>query len=126
MPSPTVLHLPFPPSVNRIWRISMKGKRPSVYLDKKYEAWKRECDGLLMAMRPRPRVPGHFSAVIHLDERRRRTNTDADNRIKPVLDWLQRAGVIDNDALADDVTAYWADTTDGCTVALFPLAMEAA
>lgn len=125
MTAPVVIDLPFPPSVNAIWRstVSKKGK-PQVYLNPAYKAWKRECDGILMATRPRPRVRGHFSAVIHLAEKRRRKNTDADNRIKGVLDWLQRAGVIDNDALADEVAVYWADTTDGCSVFLFQLSLN--
>ena len=35
----TVLDLPAPPSVNKIWRVGTGGR---VYLDPKYVAWKRE------------------------------------------------------------------------------------
>ncbi len=113
--------LPYPPSVNRIWR---QGKKPGhVYLDPKYRAWKREAGLMIMAQRrEQGRVSGHFKAFISLAERRRRKNTDVDNRLKAVLDALQAGGVIENDALCDEVGGVWADTTDGCSVSLFEVA----
>ncbi len=113
------LSLPFPPSVNRIWR-SRRGHngKPTFYLDRRYETWKRVCDNLLMATRPRPRVTGPFTISITLHEAKRRG--DADNRVKAVLDWLQRGGVIENDSLADTVSISWGYAPEGCCVRIYP------
>lgn len=112
------INLPFPPSVNRIWRsrTGANGK-PAYYLDKRYATWKRVCDNTLMATRPRPQVRGHFTASITLSDTKRRG--DADNRAKAILDWLQSAGVIENDSLADAVSIGWGYAPEGCCVRLY-------
>lgn len=117
----THVFLPFPPSVNSIWRRGKNPRtgRPVVYLDKKYKAWKAEADALLLTQKPLKAVQGHFDAIITLDERRRRA--DADNLIKVILDFLQRAELIENDRLCDRITAFWGDTTRyGCDVSIAP------
>lgn len=113
------INLPWPPSVNRIWR---QGKRKgSVYLDPKYKAWRDEADKVIMASRSQigPMITGRFTAFITLDETMRRKNTDADNRTKCVLDALQRMRVIENDALADRVDVSWGAAA-GVRVSIFP------
>lgn len=120
-----VINLPFPPSVNRIWR-SRRGHngKPTFYLDRRYETWKRACDNLLMMHRREWRpIAGRFSAIIILSEGRRRG--DADNRVKGVLDWLQRANLIENDSLADSVTVRWGYAPEGCRVHLTPVLVRA-
>lgn len=111
------LSWPMPPSVNRIWR-SRRGSngKPSFYLDRRYETWKRVVDNLVMATRPRPRITGHFTVSITLNEGKRRG--DADNRAKVILDALQRCAIIENDKLADSVLVRWGYAPEGCRVDL--------
>lgn len=112
------LALPMPPSVNAIWR-SRRGHngKPSFYLDRRYEIWKRACDNLVLAMgKHKPKVKGRFAVIITLNEAKRRG--DADNRAKATMDFLQRAGVIENDKLADSVTIKWGYAPEGCRVEL--------
>lgn len=113
------LELPFPPSTNRLWR---RGKRPgSIYLDPKYKAWRNEADLKIIQARREGlcRVAGRFTASIVLDKRRRRGKVDCDNRIKAVLDALQRMLVIDDDSMADKVTVEWGEAT-GVKVTVMP------
>lgn len=120
------LALPFPPSLNRIWRtrVGHNGK-PQVYLDRRYETWKRHCDNLCMATgwHKKP-LHGAFTVIITLDSRHRRG--DADNRVKAPLDWLQRAGIIDNDRKADSCTVRWGYAPEGCRIELFAAQERAA
>ena len=119
------LSLPFPPSLNRIWR-SRRGAngKPTYYLDRRYETWKRVCDNIIMATRPRPKVAGHFDITITLHDAKRRG--DADNRAKGVLDVLQRAGVIENDSKADHVSIGWGYAPEGCCIRIYPVAAKEA
>lgn len=112
------LALPFPPSVNAIWR-SKRGQngKPSFFLDPKYAAWKRACDGELMAIRPRPKLEGRFHATLILNEQKR-ANRDADNFGKAPMDFLQRAGVIEDDKLADSVHIRWGYAPEGMRIEL--------
>lgn len=116
-----VLAVPYPPSVNRIWRSRRgAGGKPSFFLDRRYQTWKRVFDNIVMAERPRPKVVGHFCASITLDHSKRRSNTDADNRAKVILDALQRCGIIENDSLADRVTVQWGVAPEGARVTVIP------
>lgn len=124
------IDLTYPPSLNRIWRATTGANgKPRFYLAKRYETWKRVQDNLCMAegWHKRP-IKGRFVAVITLDEGKRTARSDADNRIKVVMDFLQRAGIIENDSLADEVTARWGYAPSGCRVVLSPVSehMEAA
>lgn len=112
-----VIDCPMPPSVNRLWRNRVGRSKP--YISYRYAKWKRHFDSVIMATIPRPKMPGRFVASIILDERKRRHNSDADNRIKALLDALQRCEVIENDALATSVTVRWGPA-DGCRVYLYP------
>jgi Holliday junction resolvase RusA-like endonuclease len=74
----------------------------------------RHADAMMMGKMPKP-VHGHFNIAIVLDETQR--VGDADNRVKCVLDWLQRVELIDNDKLADHVAVYWGEAPhERCTV----------
>lgn len=108
------LDLPYPPSTNRIWRRA--GTR--IIRSAKYEAWKRAANGLAMAQKPLPHVAGAFAATIVLSTACRRSNADADNRVKAVLDWLQSVGCIENDSKAERVTVQWGEAPEGCRVTL--------
>ncbi len=120
--TPLVLELPFPPSVNSIWRArrSPGGGKPMFYLDHKYKAWKLQCDGLYMATRPKTRFRTAVRVEITLDRSRKRG--DADNRIKSVQDWLQRAQIVANDSQVEDVRARWGIAPTGCHVVVEAIA----
>lgn len=113
--SPFTIDLPMPPSVNAIWR-SRRGLdgRPSFYLDHKYKQWKLHCDGIYMATRPRTKFRAPVKVDITLDRSRKRG--DADNRIKAVQDWLQRAAIVADDKQVEDVRAHWGEAPSGCRV----------
>lgn len=109
----TIIDLPWPPSTNRIWRHG----RGRTYLDPRYAAWKREADATYLANKRKWRpIKGQFNARITLDETRPRRG-DLDNRIKPILDFLQRVGLIENDSLLKALSVTWGDA-DGVRVEL--------
>ena len=67
-------------------------------LSPEYRAWIKEADGLIMSMggmRGRKTIYGHFTALLQI--KRHRINSDLDNRIKAVLDYAQRIGLVVND-----------------------------
>jgi Holliday junction resolvase RusA-like endonuclease len=112
------IRLPFPPSANRLWRAGKtKGK---FYIDPSYAAWRLEAQrAFLMQKRELgPSVHGGFQAFITLDEKKRKKASDADNRVKAVLDFLQKMELIKNDKDADRVCVSWGPV-DGCSVTVF-------
>jgi Holliday junction resolvase RusA-like endonuclease len=121
-----VLDLSMPPSVNAIWR-SCRGRngKPRFYLHPKYEAWKRECDGRVWTAgwpggwaKAKQSLPIRIPVIVRvvLDAKRRRG--DCDNRLKVVLDLLQRSRIIANDSLVEKVSAEWGEAPIGCRVAI--------
>jgi Holliday junction resolvase RusA-like endonuclease len=102
------LELPYPPSVNAIWRYAGR----SAYVSKEYAAWKKEADAWFMKQRSEKTVgapiKGAFEVHMAFSERKRRKNADLDNRIKVVNDALQRFGLIENDSKCEKLTATWA------------------
>jgi crossover junction endodeoxyribonuclease RusA len=85
--------LPWPPSVNRIWR-NAGGK---TYRDPKYMAWIKET-GWVIKLAKCTKIIGPFSASIVLyppDKRK----IDIDNRIKVILDAAQKNDLIEDDSM---------------------------
>jgi len=114
-----VIELPFPPSVNSIWRMGRARTGKSyMYLTPLYARWKLQADKVMLGKMPKP-VRGHFEVWITLDEDQRRG--DADNYNKAVLDWLQRVELVDNDKLSDNVHVGWGKAALGCTVLVLPV-----
>jgi Holliday junction resolvase RusA-like endonuclease len=105
--------LPMPPSLNAIWRYG-KGR---AFKSERYRVWLRAADNEFLQHRKKwlP-VAGNFRVHITLNDKRRRG--DADNRIKALLDFLQRVGLIENDKLCDGVTAEWGFAPEGARVHL--------
>ena len=103
-PLTIVLDLPFPPSVNHIWRRA--GRR--VYRAAKYMRWLDAADVMVMAAKqyPRRKIVSHFTAEILLNEDA--GYGDADNRIKAILDWCQSRDVIFDDKDCRELTVKWA------------------
>lgn len=100
--------LPWPPTVNTYWRqyqgrvlISAKGR----------EYRKAVADQVLIQ-----RAAKHIDYAMRVEieafrpDRRRR---DLDNLLKAILDSLTHAGVMEDDALIEDLRIYWADEVGG-------------
>lgn len=85
--------IPMPPSANRLWRV-MRGRPVKGPL---YREWTTHA----IAAMPAPPVPfAWFSVSLVLPETRR----DPDNAIKPILDAMQRARVIQDDRMLRGLT----------------------
>lgn len=115
------VHLPLPPSVNAIWRMGARGGG-KVYLHPKYQAWKKNADAEWMAQggnRGLRTIKNWFCVriVLAFD-----CPGDADNRIKGLLDWAQRAALIANDSLCWRVTATRGNAPHGCTLRIWEIA----
>lgn len=88
---PVPLYLPFPPSVNRIWR-AHKGRNIK---SKDYRAWQAEAGTKLLLQRPeRHEGPVSIVMTFALPDKRRR---DIDNLPKSILDLLVHHQVIQRD-----------------------------
>jgi crossover junction endodeoxyribonuclease RusA len=107
-----VYHLPTPPSVNRLWRIS--GRR--MYRSKKYTEWIAEVV-LALETAPRPEIdyPFNIEIIVGRPSKRR---MDIDNRAKAVMDVLQHCKVITDDCLANRITMMWSEG-EGCQVTIW-------
>jgi Holliday junction resolvase RusA-like endonuclease len=113
------LELPYPPSVNAIWRYAGR----SAYISKQYAAWKKEADAWFMKQKAEKTVgtpiKGAFEVHMAFSDRKRRKNADLDNRIKVVNDALQRFGLIENDSKCEKLTATWAPVECGVFIRVF-------
>jgi len=92
-----------PPSVNAIWRHTKGGK---TYRTAAYMTWIR---GEEWNVQPQLIKQHRFTGPVYvtLAMKRPRANTDLDNRIKGVLDFLQHVAAIDNDKHVMGVNAFW-------------------
>ena len=92
IPQVIKVFLPFPISVNRIWRGS--GRR--VYKSPLYVAWIEEVDWIIK-LKKFKKITGEFKTtiVLHPPDKRRR---DLDNFVKCLLDAAQRNGLIEDDS----------------------------
>ncbi len=98
------LVLPFPPSVNSIW----KWTKRTVIRDPAYSAWLRTCDGCVYEQiaRPRQTIKGKYDLCVTLDSSRFGF-VDQDNCLKATSDFLQRAALIENDKNAWHTELRW-------------------
>lgn len=98
-----VLDLPFPPSVNHIWRRA--GKR--MIRSARYMRWLTNADYMILANRqyPRRKIVGHFEAEMLLSEKA--GVGDLDNRVKCLLDWCVSRDVVYDDVYCRKLRAEW-------------------
>ena len=111
-----VVDLPFPPSINRLWRVV--GRR--LILSDEYRAWLANAKNfMLYTGGGKQRLKGHFTYKVILDETERGRTRDGDNfASKAILDLLQSVEVIENDKLADSGSWAWGIAPHGCRVVL--------
>ena len=96
------LQLPFPPSVNRLWRTGRK----RVYKSDEYTAWLEEAGWRAKEQRPGA-IVGPYVIDIRAarpDKRRR----DLGNLEKAVSDLLESIGIISDDCWAEGIHLSWA------------------
>ncbi|MBK4989785.1 RusA family crossover junction endodeoxyribonuclease [Pseudomonas sp. S36] len=120
----TILHLPYPPSVNTYWRHPTTGKLAGRHLisekGRKYRA--DVCWSIPYAIQ---KLSGRLRVTIECfppDKRRR----DLDNVAKGLLDALSHAGVWHDDEQIDDLRIVRRETTKGGAVRVRIEPMEAA
>lgn len=105
------LDLPLPPSVNRFTK--GLGNQSRIVRE-----WVKNADGCFWLNRRRlTHIIGEFEAEITF---RRHPGSDLDNRLKPLLDFLQRVQLIQNDNLCMKLTVMWGEPLLGCEVRLRP------
>ena len=107
--------LPFPPSVNRLWRISKGGG--GMHRSEKYTDWRNHALWALVGQCKGKRIEGPYTMILEAvrpDKRRR----DLGNLEKAVSDILQDAKLIDGDHLCEEMTLRWVDKGPECLIIL--------
>jgi len=112
------LDLPFPPSMNSLWR---KG-RTGMYRSPRYMEWINAAGWELKRQKP-GKIIGDYAIVVSL-ERKDNRRRDCDNFIKAISDLLVLHGVIEDDSMAQSVTAMWVSDVTGCRVHLASVASD--
>lgn len=102
------LTLPWPPTVNTYWR-SFEGR---VLISKKGREYRKAVADQVLIQRANKQIDYAVKVEIkaYRPDRRRR---DLDNLLKAILDSMTHAGVMQDDALIEDLRVYWADEIGG-------------
>lgn len=106
------LSLGFPPSVNRLWRVSKSG---GMYRSPKYAEWRKVTLWEVAAQARAKKIKGEYKLTVHMvkpDKRHR----DLDNAIKALSDILESSGVIENDKLCQHLEMKWVKDGPPCRV----------
>ena len=102
------LTLPWPPTVNTYWR-QYNGR---TLLSKRGREYRKAVEDQVLIQRAAHNI-GYATRVeiaAYKPDRRRR---DLDNLLKAVLDSMVHGGVMQDDALIEDLRIYWADGVGG-------------
>lgn len=109
-----IISIPMPPSTNKLWRAVGRG---NVIRSQAYRRWLRECDGYCLANGwHKTPISGPYEISMTFDRNACGQGADLGNREKPVSDWLQHAGIIQDDKLAQRIELKWAATESGCRI----------
>lgn len=97
------LVLPWPPSVNSAWRVISTARGSRVVLGADHRKYRREIVRIVSRCAPELETQrGDLQMVIHC-RGPRRNGYDLDNRVKPLQDALEHAGVLENDRQVADL-----------------------
>lgn len=95
--------VPYPPSVNRIWRQG-KGR---VHKAKEYTDWIALAAWEIRAqLGPKKVITQPFKLELRVNRPDKRKR-DLDNLLKPILDLIAHYGLIENDSLCHWIDARW-------------------
>lgn len=100
--------LPWPPTVNNYWR-NYKGR---IIISAKGREYRKSVADQVLIQRAAKHIDHAVKVEIkaYRPDRRRR---DLDNILKALLDSMTHAGVMEDDALIEDLRVYWADEVGG-------------
>lgn len=102
-----------PPSVNAMY-LNRPGK--GRIKTPAYRKWRAATDWEIAAQRPK-KVEGPYELHIRIQrEWRSKHARDIDNFIKAASDCFVRLGLVEDDSLAECVSARWDDNIEGCEV----------
>ena len=102
-----------PPSTNGLRKSFIKDGKVVSTKSKEYAAWREAALWEIAAQRA-GRIDGPYSLTIAAQRNwRSKRARDIDNLIKPISDALVKAGIVQDDSLAESVTARWADDLQG-------------
>lgn len=105
-----VINLPMPPSTNRLWRSTRRGV---IYKDVSARDWCESAAWTVAKQRKGVSFKGNVSVALEIEYRER---GDADNKIKAVLDMLERGGLLENDRQVVSGFWTWSDDVTGVRV----------
>lgn len=108
------LILPFPPSVNRLWKTKKTG---GMYRSEEYRIWRTHAEWAVREQAKGSYIKGSYRleiAATRPDKRRR----DIGNLEKAISDILQKAEVIEDDCLCEHLEVYWAKEGPECKIIL--------
>lgn len=111
-PKKIELILPFPPSVNRLWRATKGGK---VHRSKKYVDWRKHAEWAVSSRTKGQKIQGKYTleiVAVKPDKRRR----DLGNLEKAVSDLLQHLEIVEDDYLCEEIRLRWAKFGPDCHI----------
>jgi len=123
MPDPLVLSLPWPPSVNRMYRSISKGPLAGrVLISEEGRQFRKAVDSVVRQARARQGWQMRLRVEIAAFPPDRRAR-DLDNLLKSILDSLQHSGVFESDSQIDDIRIWRGERVPGgeITVWLTPI-----
>lgn len=105
-----------PPSANGLRKTFVRNGKPVSVKTDVYAAWREAALWEIASQKP-GKVSGPYSLSIAVQRNwRTKRARDIDNMIKPVSDALVKAGIVQDDSLAESVSARWADDLGGKAV----------
>ena len=111
------LILPFPPSVNRLWRATKGGR---VYRSQKYVEWRTRAMWQISLQAKGKTIDGPYKLTILAvkpDKRKR----DIGNLEKAVSDILVSQKIVEDDSLCEWLEARWVSEGPECRIIIEPI-----
>lgn len=111
----TVIHLPFPPSVNNLFINGSRGR----FRSQRYDSWIMEAGNEILRQRPR-KVAGPVLLTFEFQEGRDNRKRDISNLIKAPEDLLVKHGIIEADdgSIVRSITSKWTPEVEGVRITI--------